>query len=135
MKSIFMYFSHTGSLGLICFWTLFWTLIQPSSLSASALHCQPLALSTALAFPPAGLRNFAGRAKSAHGGILSPIRFSNEFICMLSHFSRAPLSMTLWSVAHQAPLFKGFSRLEYWSACSFIGSSLPRDQSNLGRKN
>ena len=34
---------------------------------------------------------------------------------MLSHFSRFQLFVTLWAVAHQAPLSMGFSRQEYWS--------------------
>ena len=34
---------------------------------------------------------------------------------MLSHFSRARLSATLWTVVHQAPLSVGFSRHGYWS--------------------
>ena len=34
---------------------------------------------------------------------------------MLSHFSRVQLSVVLWTVACQAPLFMGFSRQEYWS--------------------
>ena len=33
----------------------------------------------------------------------------------LSHFSRVRLSATLWTVAHRAPLSRGFSRQEYWS--------------------
>ena len=32
-----------------------------------------------------------------------------------SHFSRVRLFSTLWTAAHQAPLFMGFSRQEYWS--------------------
>ena len=35
--------------------------------------------------------------------------------CVLSHSSRVLLFVTLWSVAHQAPLFMEFSRQEYWS--------------------
>ena len=35
--------------------------------------------------------------------------------CVLSHFSRVQLSATLRTIAHQAPLFMGFSRQEYWS--------------------
>ena len=35
--------------------------------------------------------------------------------CMLSHFSCVRLCATLWTVAHQAPLSIGFSRLEFWS--------------------
>ena len=36
-------------------------------------------------------------------------------VCMLCHFSHAQLCVTLWTVAHQAPLSMGFSREEYWS--------------------
>ena len=35
--------------------------------------------------------------------------------CSLSCFSHVRLSVTLWTVAHQAPLSMGFSRQEYWS--------------------
>ena len=35
--------------------------------------------------------------------------------CELSHFSHVLLFVTLWRVAHQAPLSMGFSRQEYWS--------------------
>ena len=34
---------------------------------------------------------------------------------MLSHDSHVCLFVTLWTVAHQAPLSMGFSRQEYWS--------------------
>ena len=34
---------------------------------------------------------------------------------MLSLFSHVRLFVTLWTVAHQAPLSMGFSRQEYWS--------------------
>ena len=34
---------------------------------------------------------------------------------MLSHSSRARLCATLWTIAHQTPLFLGFSSQEYWS--------------------
>ena len=33
----------------------------------------------------------------------------------LSHFSCVRLFVTLWTVAHQAPLSRGFSSQEYWS--------------------
>ena len=33
--------------------------------------------------------------------------------------SRVPLLVTLWTVAHWAPLSMGFSRQEYWSELSF----------------
>ena len=35
--------------------------------------------------------------------------------CVLSHFSWTQLFVTLWTVAHQAPLSMGFSWQEYWS--------------------
>ena len=38
---------------------------------------------------------------------------------LLSHFNRVQLFVTPWTVAHQAPLFMGFSRQEYWSELPF----------------
>ena len=35
--------------------------------------------------------------------------------CMLNHFSHVQFFVTLWTIAHQSPLFMGFSRQEYWS--------------------
>ena len=35
--------------------------------------------------------------------------------CVLSCFSRVSLFGTLWTVTHQAPLYRRFSRQEYWS--------------------
>ena len=47
---------------------------------------------------------------------LSTLRkISKGRVCVLSHFSRVRLCVTLWTVAHQAPLSMGFSRQEYWS--------------------
>ena len=40
-------------------------------------------------------------------------------VCMLSRFSCVQLFKILWTVAHQAPLFMGFSRQEYWSGLPF----------------
>ena len=37
------------------------------------------------------------------------------FVCILGHFSCAPLFATLWTIACQAPLSVEFSRQEYWS--------------------
>ena len=42
----------------------------------------------------------------------SPISLN---VCMLILFSHVQLFVTLWTVAHQAPLSMGFSRHEYWS--------------------
>ena len=36
-------------------------------------------------------------------------------VCVLSCFSCLQFFVTLWTVAHQSPLFMGFSRQEYWS--------------------
>ena len=41
------------------------------------------------------------------------------YLCTLSHFSHVWLFATLWTVAHQAPLSKGFSRQEYWNGLPF----------------
>ena len=45
------------------------------------------------------------------------------------HFSHVRLFATLWTVAHQAPLFMGFSRQEYWSG---LLCPPPRDFPNPG---
>ena len=52
-------------------------------------------------------------------------------MCLLSHFSRFPLFVTLWAVAHQAPLSMGFSRQEYWSG---LPCPPPGDLPNPGIK-
>ena len=52
-------------------------------------------------------------------------------VCMLSCFSHVQLCATLGTVAHQAPLSKGFSRQEY---CSGLPCPPPRDLPNLGIK-
>ena len=49
--------------------------------------------------------------------------------CRLNHFSCVWLFATLWIVAHQAPLFMGFSRQEYWSG---LPSPSPGDLPNSG---
>ena len=38
---------------------------------------------------------------------------------MLSHFSRVRLFVTLWTVAHQAPLSMEFSRQGFWNGLPF----------------
>ena len=47
--------------------------------------------------------------------------------------SRVRLFETLWTIAHQAPLFMGFSRQEYWVGCHFLlqGSSQIRNQTHV----
>ena len=51
--------------------------------------------------------------------------------CTLSHFSHVRLFVTLWTVAHQAPLSMGFSRQEYWRGLSF---PFPEDLPDPGIK-
>ena len=48
---------------------------------------------------------------------------------VLSHFNHVQLFMTLWTVAHQAPLSMGFSRQEYWNG---LPCPPPRDLLNPG---
>ena len=48
---------------------------------------------------------------------------------MLSHFSHVLLFVTLWTVAHQAPLSMGFSSQEYWSG---LLDPPPQDLPNPG---
>ena len=50
-------------------------------------------------------------------------------VCVLSCFSRVWFFAALWTIAHQAPLSKGFSRQEYWSGLPFPS---PGDLSNPG---
>ena len=53
------------------------------------------------------------------------------YACMLSHFSCVQPFVTLWTVAHQAALFLGFSRQEYWSGLPCLP---PGDLPNPGIK-
>ena len=46
--------------------------------------------------------------------------FNKATHCVLSRFSRVQIFATLWTVAHEAPLSKGFSRQEYWSGLPFL---------------
>ena len=48
---------------------------------------------------------------------------------MYVSLSRVQLSVTPWTVAHQAPLSMGFSRQEYWSGLPFPS---PGDLSDPG---
>ena len=72
----------------------------------------------------------AGRAQSIPEKIklflclfsVSCVIFQKEFSflpCVLSRCSHVQLFLTLWSIAHQAPLAMGFSKQEYWSGLPF----------------
>ena len=56
---------------------------------------------------------------------------SCDLACVLSHFSRAWLFATPWTVAHKASLSMGFSRQECWSGLPF---PTPGDLPDLGIK-
>ena len=43
----------------------------------------------------------------------------NHCVCMFQSLSRVQLFVTLWTVAHQAPLSMGFPRQEYWCGLPF----------------
>ena len=49
--------------------------------------------------------------------------------CVIKRFTSVRVHVTLWTVAHQAPLSLGFSRQEYWSG--FLGPP-PGDLPDLG---
>ena len=57
-----------------------------------------------------------------------PLRTVLYFACVLSQFR---FFVTPWTVAHQAPLSRGFSRQEYWSGLPFPS---PGDLPNPGTK-
>ena len=58
---------------------------------------------------PSSSKAFTGSSACwGFGGVNVPM-------CVLSRFSRVQFFMTLWTVAHQAPLSMGFSRQESWS--------------------
>ena len=55
-----------------------------------------------------------------NNGIVSPLDDRVcACVCVLSHFSRVQLFVTVWTVAGQAPLSLGFSRKEHWSGLPF----------------
>ena len=62
---------------------------------------------------PIDLSNFP----FAHFYSVFYVRFLTHImcVCMLSHFSDVQLFATQWTMAHQVPPSKGFSRQEYWS--------------------
>ena len=50
-------------------------------------------------------------------------------MCVLSHYSCVRLFVIPWAIAHQAPLFMGFSRQEYWNG---LPCPPPEDLPNPG---
>ena len=108
--------------------------------------------STVLAWEPGGLQSLGCkrvrhdlmtktitkyRLQSRHFLLESRVKQSRKrvnqlclFACVLSCFSHVQRFVTLWTIAHQAPLSIGFSRPEYWSGlpCPCRQSSQPRNQ-------
>ena len=57
--------------------------------------------------------------------------FKTSLQCVQSRFSHVRPFATLWTIAHQAPLYMGFSRQEYWSGLSCPPpGNLPTEVSN-----
>ena len=54
------------------------------------------------------------RHTCVHSVLIQPFWFSLS-VCVLSRCCRVQLFVTLWTVAHRAPLSLEFSRQEYWS--------------------
>ena len=50
---------------------------------------------------------------------------------MLSCFSCVQPFVTLWTVAHQAPLSMGFSRQEYWGGCHALPQGIFPTQGSI----
>ena len=50
---------------------------------------------------------------------VTSLLFNTLSACVLSHFSHVWLFATRWTVAHQAPLFMGIFRQEYWNGLPF----------------
>ena len=65
-------------------------------------------------------------SQTTHQNFKSLCRSLNEVqLCilsagMLSCFSHVQLFVTLWTVAHQVPLYRGFTRQEYWDELPFL---------------
>ena len=51
--------------------------------------------------------------------IIKTVEMSHDRGAKVKSLSRVWLFATSWTVAHQAPLFMGFSRQEYWSGLPF----------------
>ena len=62
---------------------------------------------------------------------LMVVMASQMYVCVASCFSHVQLSVTRWTVAHQAPLSTGFSRQEY---CSGLPCPPPGDLPDPGIK-
>ena len=69
------------------------------------------------------------RKLSTREAIMACLFWTPVCVHILNHFSHVQLFATLWTVAHQAPLFMGFSRQEYWSG---VSCPPPEHLPNLG---
>ena len=82
-------------------------------------RCQPLSAYIDHRRPPwlGSILEDAIRDSSQQGPLMTPSfsqRRALSFpVCVLSRFSHVRLFATLWTVAHQAPLYRGLSRQEY----------------------
>ena len=103
----------------LCCW---WLLVNKSSLilvtPGTEHHQAPLSLGFSRQEYWSGLQ-FLPPRKSV--SIATPI---SMHVCMRCHFSHVLLFVTLWTVAHQAPLSMGFSRQEQWSGNQYFHALL-----------
>ena len=56
---------------------------------------------------------------SINSGVNEGLMNNKDNPAVLSDSVRVPFFVTLWTIAHQAPLSMGFSRQEYWSGLPF----------------
>ena len=78
--------------------------------------------------------SFSPQPPGAREGQAHVLGEGNDYVSVLSRFSRVQLLATLWTVARQAPLSMGFPRQEYWSGLPCPppgGSSQPRDRTRI----
>ena len=89
-----------------------WTMFRSLRTNSISVTFQGATLSNSLNFLCLGLLSISKMIKKWTLGCFTEL-------CTLSCFSHVWLSVTLWTVACQAPMSTGFSRQEYWSGLSF----------------
>ena len=108
--------------GLTNSWTRLsnWTELNftPSLEEGMAAHSGILAWRIPWTKEPGGRESMGSPRASHDWSSLACTQAFYPFVVVQS-LSRVQLLVTPWTVAHQVPLFMGFSRQEYWSGLSF----------------
>ena len=61
------------------------------------------------------VKKLSGFIKTSHASTFSPrSSVGSSGLQLLLPFTQSCLTLTLWTVTHQTPLFVGFSKQEYW---------------------